>query len=485
MLWHWVVYPGVFLALSPFGLPVTALIHPRRANYSDIARYNVISDTHMQIPIRAMHKPDPVLHHLRSRYYEGPPPMSGQVLYQNISTIESSTYWVPVIVGGQQVNLIIDTGSSDTWVIADSYTCDRYIKRNGTRDPRRPDIGYNCGFGPGFDPDQSDTFQVRNPSNKSFAVQYVDTSGAFGYVGEDILSIAGMDINQTIGVANLANWKGDHVTGGVLGLSYPGSTPSGEGHKPYDWVRNRTRNGSPEETRPKFDCHDTYPSLIENVAAQGYDPVFSIALSKSKYHLYQQGLVQNDVYNDSWVDGGLMTFGGIPNLKGLGLPFAKAKMNPWMDEETSCASNVSRIGYGLEVDGIADGSDMLSTGKFTTRLDTGCSMVLWPRAVARKILERVHPPPPLETPWRIACDAEFPEIKIVIGGVAIPFDRKLMIRQTLEPEYNWEGKAMCSTNFMMNIFGDDLILGAPFLQGVLAVYDIGHKEIRIAQRFEE
>ncbi|KAF3921994.1 Barrierpepsin [Dactylellina cionopaga] len=467
MSWLWHLRLAVLLFLSGFKILATALIVPRQVDQADIALHERIAS--YQIPIHSYNKPSRSLNHIRGRE-DGEDGSEMDILMDdiprlNLGVFQNSAYFVSVTIGGNQViNLLIDTGSSDTWVVQKDFEC---ISLNslGLFGNAKED----CRFGKLFDPNSSLTFQTLDPDGDSFNVRYADGSGVTGYVGQDILDLSGLLVNLTIGIANITTWNGDSHTSGILGLGYPGTIPSKSGHLPYDWIPPVQFAG---ETLP-FDCHETYPSLVQTLTLDGYKPIFSIAMEKG---------VKNE--SQFSTKGGVLAFNGVPNIPGLGFPFAKAKMNPWYNESVTCPSDFQQIGYGFEIDGITDGDEMWIKGKYKVKIDTGASLLVLPYWFLRKLFYRMGPELDVTSlPWIVDCNATIPEIGFVIGDVVIRLDRNQIIREKdRRASYAYQ-KPMCFTNIMANHWGDEIILGMPFLQGVLVVYDLGKKEVRIGKRF--
>ncbi|KAF3179961.1 hypothetical protein TWF751_011543 [Orbilia oligospora] len=486
------------IALSPSTPLVNGLVFPRRADPGEIASHEQIAP--VQVPLYHLRKPSRFAPTLNPRYKtsltasptNGNSTVPGQTLQtsntsetsneyysQNITFVDGMSYYLPVTIGEQELKLIIDTGSSDTWAVSPLFDC---IAPDG----KYPPALRGCGFGNEFNPLESPSFQYLNKTNGSFAVGYADGSYAKGVIGQDIVNISGILVNQTIGLANIVRWNGDEITSGILGLGYPGSIPSAPGHMPYDWLPKG--GGSPRDPLAgsqvdiDFDCHAAYPSFIESIAAQGHNPLFSVNLMETRHDFGGHGGHPQG--------GGSISFGGIPHVNHLGLPFAKAKMNPRFNK-SNCPSDIRQIGYEFEIDAVLDGDTIISTTKSIAKIDTGASVMAFPFWLYQEFWKRVYPTPPpgramgSGRAWRIMCNATMPDLAFDIGGVAIKLDRNQLIRAQV-PDFMDEipdSEEMCSMNIISNFWSDDILLGVPFLHGALAVYDLNNKEIRIAKKF--
>ncbi|KAF3910022.1 Barrierpepsin [Arthrobotrys entomopaga] len=469
---------AILLVIFPFSLPVSALIIPREVDQSALGSHEKIAP--YKVPIRRHIHPAAFSRHgLQDRNVvdlsaeiEALANSNKGIPGVTLGVTNRSIYSIPVTIGGQEVRLILDTGSSDTWVVLKNFTCYEHPSywREQLVDP------VNCAFGGYFDPERSPTFQTLNSYNESIRVQYADRSMVSGYVGQDIVEVADIPVNMTIGVISLAKWLGDHKTAGIIGLGYPGTIPSTPGHSPYDWAQNFE---DPDDDLA-FDCHDAYPSFIQSLASQGNSPVFAVTMTNIDI---EEG---RDSTSEELHDAGILAFGGIPNIPRLGLPLASAKMNPWYNENSTCPSDFRQIGYGFEIQGITDGDEIIVPGKLPVKLDTGTTINIIPYSLAPVLAARMGPLVDTSmAPWVIDCNATVPELGFIVDKVVIQMDRNQIIRELLLPKQKFKGKLLCYTSFMTNYWNNDFILGVPFLQGSLAVFDFENKEIRLGKRFSD
>jgi phage baseplate assembly protein gpV len=129
------------------------------------------------------------------------------------STLASMTgngkaYSAPVTIGTQTFHLMVDTGSSDTWVASQSFNCT----------PDDPADKRNCDFG--------DLYAQSYDKIKGqyFDVGYGSEEHGIGYVAYETVSFADISIDkQEVGIVELTNWiSGDGgANSGLIGLSYP------------------------------------------------------------------------------------------------------------------------------------------------------------------------------------------------------------------------------------------------------------------------
>ncbi|KAI2637581.1 aspartic peptidase domain-containing protein [Hypomontagnella submonticulosa] len=130
-------------------------------------------------------------------------------------------YYAQVTVGTppQTVDLIVDTGSSDVWVL-DS-------RADLCRSTAKQDYyGYCLST---YDPSKSSTYSV--VSQGAFSIQYVDGSGAEGDYIKDTFGIGGADIKALqMGLA-----ENSTINSGLLGIGFAANVAA---FKPYPNIMN-------------------------------------------------------------------------------------------------------------------------------------------------------------------------------------------------------------------------------------------------------
>lgn len=128
-----------------------------------------------------------------------------------ISLLEGQEFAVEIKFGTQTLEVILDTGSSDTWAIESGFECvDVETKK------KEPES--YCDFGPPYTVEKSFT----TIKNEEFNIGYGDGEFLQGIMGTETVTLAGITVkNQTIALANYAGWDGDNTTSGLTGFAYP------------------------------------------------------------------------------------------------------------------------------------------------------------------------------------------------------------------------------------------------------------------------
>ena len=119
-------------------------------------------------------------------------------------------FFTSITFGNFTFDTIIDTGSSDAWVVEAGFQC-----VNVTNDADLPEA--DCVFGPAYTVDNTFT-QI---PDENFNITYGSGEFLTGIVGHEQVTIAGLTVNQQVALVNLAAWEGDNVTSGLTGFAYP------------------------------------------------------------------------------------------------------------------------------------------------------------------------------------------------------------------------------------------------------------------------
>ncbi|CAO2647612.1 Nn.00g085340.m01.CDS01 [Neocucurbitaria sp. VM-36] len=180
-------------------------------------------------------------------------------IQEDLITIGGRVYMTDVTLAGQPFTLVIDSGSSDTWVASSTFQC------TNPNTMRSISLA-NCGFATLYDPNDSSTFSpIRN---NDFSIKY--TGGEFlqGELGFEQLGIGDVSLDEGF-------WLGDGISSGLMGLAYPALASGARRLK--------------------------YKSVMFTLTQQSsINPIFSLALSRPSL-AEPRG-------------GGMLAIGGIPDV---------------------------------------------------------------------------------------------------------------------------------------------------------------------------
>lgn len=133
--------------------------------------------------------------------------------FGNVSVVDrkANQYSIDVLLNGSPMKLLLDSGSSDTWIRGANFTCSN------------PNVtGPSCGLGPAY-PELD--FPGGHITGQHFYISPNDNETVAGLLGFMDVEVAGITVHgQEIGLASAGTWNGDNVTSGVLGLAYPSLT---------------------------------------------------------------------------------------------------------------------------------------------------------------------------------------------------------------------------------------------------------------------
>ncbi|KAJ7798925.1 acid protease [Mycena olivaceomarginata] len=351
-------------------------------------------------------------------------------------------YLVNVTIGGQNFSLVIDSGSSDTWVPQAGFSC------------------FNLTGGPLY-------------QNVSFNQTYGTSEYVAGPIALETVSIGGLEVSrQVVPIPDVAAWTGDGVLSGVLGLAFPNVTSL---FNTSDPTTASTKN------RILYD-----PFFFTSVKQKKVEhPYFSIALDRPTTEQ-----AETDLYTPNL---GLLAFGGIapvPVIHNTSVTVPVLAYPP-----TAAESKRQFLFYTLSIDSYNfPGSENVpearnaSLGNGTTILDTGTGVNLVPAPVAAGYAAAFDPPAELVTVsgltfYAAQCNATVPQFSVTIGGQAFSMDP----RDQLVPFVNdTQGDVTCVLGTQAqggpDIGSDFHLLGDTFLRNVVATFNPIGREITLTQR---
>ncbi|KAF7548856.1 hypothetical protein G7Z17_g6797 [Cylindrodendrum hubeiense] len=378
----------------------------------------------------------------RSNRQSNPAPMT--------ATGNAVVFDVEVQFGDQPFLLLVDTGSSDTWVVKTDFQC-----VNATDNSDLPQE--QCLFGPTYDV-PSDMQYVKN---QTFGVQY-GTGIAVGKVGYENITIGGITVpNQKVGIVDRSTDKGDGINSGILGLGYPPLTSAHYGS---------TLDNS---------------SLLLNRAI--YDPTFVSMYKNDLVDSWYSMAIERLPQNVSTGPGGWLGLGELPPV---------AHSNDWAIAPIEVTKGLPDVYTGgidqitlmtLSVDSITWGSRSKTSSRTTNStsfqavVDSGNQMNMVPQEVADEINAQFDPPAVYNEEagiYVVDCNAKSPALGIEIDGHTFWHQSADMIIQDASTGF-------CYSSLNSPAVGSGVtlqFLGDAFLKNVVSVFDFGKDEMRFAAR---
>lgn len=102
-----------------------------------------------------------------------------------LTSLGGIEYLVEITFGNENVQAVLDTGSSDTWLIQKGFTC---TDASGTKQPTS-----TCNFGPVYNG------TITQTPNENFQISYGDGEFVTGIIGTQDVTIAGITVpDQTV-----------------------------------------------------------------------------------------------------------------------------------------------------------------------------------------------------------------------------------------------------------------------------------------------
>jgi Eukaryotic aspartyl protease len=345
-----------------------------------------------------------------------------QTNYASLILSEEAEFLVDVEIEGSIYKLLVDTGSSDTWIAQSDFQC---LDRRGNEISQA-----DCSFGKTY----PGSFEQNNDG--TLKIRYGGNSTAKGYFGKLNLTIAGTTVQDaTIALVNETHWNGDGVYSGILGLGFGTLTER----------------------------------YIDGVGVD-YDPIFQ--------RMYQQDLVSKEMFSLALNrnTGGYMAFGGLPPVEYDESSWAKVPIQRRLIEHK--LPKYDR--YWIEVDDVVYKDRNETVTKLAKPemylVDSGNTQLELPLQTAHDI-NSLFEPPAAPNGSSVQCNAIAPNISLSIGGKTFAIDPEDMIQRKMEGGC-FSGVAPASIRRNREF----LIVGNVFLRNVLAVFDLGDGVIKFANQ---
>ncbi|KAI0341432.1 acid protease [Trametopsis cervina] len=353
-------------------------------------------------------------------------------------------------IGGQNFLVIVDTGSSDTFLAKKGFSC------FDLSDNPVPES--ECAFGTaGFDTAKSKTFQPF--PNMNFNISFADEEFLTGEVGFETITVGGLTVpHQEFSLATKAAWDGDGVTSGLMGLAYPGLTSVFTGTDP-----DADSGANSVPYNPFF-----FTAVQQKLVAA---PFFSVALNRGSF-----AAAANSTFDPNL---GFLAFGGIAPVS-----VTKTAVTVPVQGFTVSSGATELFFYNVDVDSyVFPGSTRIKTSGAAI-LDTGTTLNFVPTNVALAYNAQFDPPAQLdeeEDLFFVDCNAKAPPFSAVIGGKSFAVDG----RDNIIPSLDSDGTLVCISGVQdggPNEDGNIFVLGDVFLHNVVATFDITNNTITLHER---
>ena len=373
-------------------------------------------------------------------------------------SITSSAYGLfldgPVTIGDQDFQLVIDTGSSDLWVLKDGWKC-----INATTLETEPQA--SCNFANAAYKESS-SFQ---PIKDLYAGASYGAGNILGDIGLEDVTFGGITVKgQTTAFITQTTIPGSGTDSGILGLGYPALTSQHRGKK-------IAINESQELLLNRI----TYQPLLRSMADQGsIEPWFSLALDRytgdkatSPGGFIGLGKIPPVQYSSNWAKTPVEITDTIPALFTNGTK-----------QITEWTLTIEALYWGDA--GSSNSQKYSQKTPFQAVVDSGQAANVLPKSIVDDIHSKFNPPVKFNSAtevYEVACDASAPSFGIKVGGQIFYLQTDdLIVRLP-------DGSCMSSLlptvgsgNIQLNFLGD------PFLHNVVAVFDFGKDEMRFAKR---
>lgn len=362
------------------------------------------------------------------------------VYEQLLTSLKGLAYTTSIQFGDQDFTVIVDTGSSDTWLAESNFTCLKGAQSD-------------CMLGATYT--RSSTFIPID--NENFEIAYSDERSLNGVFGKEKVTLAGITVNDAqVALVEVARWAGDGVSSGVLGLGFPANT--------------RAFSGTNYAADP-VDNQIPYNPLFTSMYVEGSVPqIFSIALDR---------------------DGtGHLAIGGTPDIP-FDPTFASSPFQLLTTYGVALAKTFYTF-YVITTNGFQyqSAQSNWNTGSWLTYfgnpndptkvqvvIDSGTPVNYLPPTIASAVNALFDPPAVYRKSlgyYTVPCNAKAPRFGVKIGMETFYINPLDMIIPLNTGE--------CISGVTLTGNGGVPLLGEPFLKNVLAVFDVGASEMRFAAR---
>ncbi|KAH9223954.1 aspartic peptidase domain-containing protein, partial [Leptodontidium sp. 2 PMI_412] len=340
-----------------------------------------------------------------------------------------------VTIGGQPFQLLVDTGSSDTWVATTNFTCvDSQEKAKQQSTCKIPTL-YT----------QPSSAEV--VPGVMLSQGYASGEFVVGPMVLETVSIGGITVQKSqVGAVTTAFWNGDGVNGGLLGLS--GS---------FMLIRNRTTAQDANRKQVVYD--PVFQKMIqENVTK----PFFSMSI-------------------DTTTSGpaGFLVFGGLPAVAHSD-NFTTVPIIKKTSSFQGPLPSPQVVDYIVPVSSFTVGGKNIKMNKLEMVVDSGTFANIVPDNLANQINDQWIPPAVFDQQqgqFKIDCAATAPDVGVTLNGTTFAMKSAAAIQK--------DGTNCFSAWVGGGTAGDvksTFVLGDVFMKSVVSVFDLGTTEMHFAAR---
>jgi len=330
-------------------------------------------------------------------------------------------YIMDIQFNSVDVKVIVDTGSSDTWLAESGFRC---VDASGTAQNASA-----CGFGATY----PSSFGANQIKNTNFNISYGDGEFVTGDFGTADITIAGITVpQQTAALGTYAYWNGDGVSAGLLGLAYDALTSQYSG---------------------------TDPTKDSNANRILYNPIFTTMYKTGLSSAMFSMAIERGV-------GGFLAFGGLPPVNPTG-----GWANTTIQKMKLSSGSQDYAFYTMTPDGFSiNGNSTKTTDQYI--VDSGTTLVYAASSVAQAINNAFSPPAVLDSGYyNVNCNATAPQTGVTIGGTTFFINATDLILP------NSDGT--CTSGIQDGGSGP-YILGDVFMTNAVVIFDVGAAQLRFA-----
>lgn len=374
----------------------------------------------------------------------------GEPVSLSLANDQMVSYLAELEIGSdsQKVDIVLDTGSSDLWVMASTNPyCTDNVREILTGE------GVNC-TDITFDYESSSSWSFNSSSTPEFEIQYGDGSAATGRWGQDTVKFGGITLEK----ANLALGEESNSSACVFGIGFI------ENESTADF----SEYSGPDSTWPPPGTYDNVPVQMKN-----------------------EGLIDKVAYS-LWLDQasastGQILFGGVDHAKYNGtlqiLPIVESLAYVRYDFPSPLEFNIVLNSITAVAAGGAS-VEVMSDTALPALLDSGTSFVYLPEDVAEAIAASLQA---FEftsgSGWYTDCAlGDAGSLRYSFSGVEINVPLSEMLVPLTSDDgtpLSENGVSYCQLALMAA--DDTIILGDSFLRAAYVVYDLEKNEIALAQ----